>query len=606
MVDKLSRGELVVARGKLARVQQEFSHQNIRVKICATKEVLMVARRDIEKIDEVEILQAESSIETSLINCTTEQLSLAADRFNIIKTWRAGKLPIAEACSILNISKSFFYKLNRKFNEELGPISIVLGKRGMKEGVTRLSEAVETIIDEATKKIYNSTGASYSKVWVEVDVVCREQGIPSPCKDTVLRRVKTIMPEKKRVRTKHGSDVASQKYSARPGKINLDRPLQWVQMDHTLVNIILLADDRINVIGRPWWTVLIDVKTRVILGYYLSLHVPSATSVACALTHSVLPKSTFVTKVGLTLEDYPYYGKPEVLHMDNAAEFTSPKFKAGCAAFDIHPEYRPIGKKHYGGHVESLIGTFMTTKVHLLKGTTMSNTVARGKLDSDRAATMTFSDFARWFAQEVTVYHSTIHSELGTSPRQAWTEYFAPNGGVPYPPRISDPEQLRLYFMPEEARMINPYGICLHGNIYWDPVLTAHVGTANAIVKFDPFNLNEIWVKLNGRFSSIRLSDLTLQVQGLEDYRASKFFRLPVRVGTIDDDVGRSAYREKQKIEKQSASLTRKARRQQAAEKEYQLAYPQPIIDNLSPRQPPDTPDYSVAPKRFSREDGNE
>lgn len=353
-----------------------------------------------------------------------------------------------------------------------------------------------------------------------------------------------------------------------------------------LVDIILLADDRINVIGRPWWTVLIDVKTRVILGYYLSLHVPSATSVACALTHSVLPKSTFVTKVGLTLEDYPYYGKPEVLHMDNAAEFTSPKFKAGCAAFDIHPEYRPIGKKHYGGHVESLIGTFMTTKVHLLKGTTMSNTVARGKLDSDRAATMTFSDFARWFAQEVTVYHSTIHSELGTSPRQAWTEYFAPNGGVPYPPRISDPEQLRLYFMPEETRMINPYGICLHGNIYWDPVLTAHVGTANAIIKFDPFNLNEIWVKLNGRFSSIRLSDLTLQVQSLEEYRASKFFRLPVRVGAIDDDVGRSAYREKQKIEKQSASLTRKARRQQAAEKEYHQAYPRPIIDNLSPRQP--------------------
>lgn len=606
MVDQFNRGELVVARGKLARIQQEFSHANIRVMICATKEVLMVARRDIERIDEVEIIQAELSTEANLINCTAEQLSLAADRFNIIKIWRAGELSIAEACSGLNISKSYFYQLNRKFNEELGPISIVLGKRGMKEGVTRLSEAVETIIQEATKKIYTSEGASYSKVWVEVDVACSEQGISSPCKDTVLRRVKAILPERKRVQTKHGSDVASQKYSARPGKINLARPLQWVQMDHTLVDIILLADDRINAVGRPWWTVLIDVKTRVILGYYLSLHVPSAISVACALTHSVLPKSTFVSKIGLTLEDYPYYGKPEVLHMDNAAEFTSPKFKAGCAAFDIHPEYRPIGKKHYGGHVESLIGTFMTTKVHLLKGTTMSNAVARGKIDSDKAATMTFSDFSRWFAQEVTVYHSTIHSELGTSPRQAWTEYFAPNGGVPYPPRIPDPEQLRLYFMPEETRMINPYGVRLHGNIYWDPVLAEHVGTANAIVKFDPFNLDEIWVKLSGRFCSIRLSDLTLHAQSFEEYRASKFFRLSVRLGAIDDDIGRSAYREKQNIEKQSASLTRKARRQQAAEKEYHEAYPRPIADNLLPRQSPDKPDYSVAPKRFTREGGNE
>lgn len=108
MVDQLNRGELVVARGKLARVQQEFSHKNIRVMICATKEVLMVARRDIERIDEVEIIQAESSLGASLINCTTEQLSLAADRFNIIKAWRAGELSIAEACSGLTFQKVIF------------------------------------------------------------------------------------------------------------------------------------------------------------------------------------------------------------------------------------------------------------------------------------------------------------------------------------------------------------------------------------------------------------------------------------------------------------------------------------------------------------------
>lgn len=602
MDDRLIRGELVVAKGKLARVQQEFSAKSIRVTISATGETLLVSRRDIERIDRLDVLPDEAPGITSVGNYSTDALLLASERYEAIKLWRAGELSLSEACFRLKISKSYFYKLAHLFNEELGPLSVVLVKRGMKQGATRLSEAVEIIIAEACSKVFEETG-SFSKVWVEVDVVCKERGIPSPCNDTVLRRIKSSYSERRRVKIKNGSDAASQMHSARPGKKEINRPLQRVQMDHTLVDIILLADDRINIIGRPWWTVLIDMKTRVILGYYLSLHAPSATSVACALSNSILPKVDYAKALGLAPEDYPFYGKPEVLHMDNAAEFTSPKFKAGCSAFKIDPEYRPLGKKHYGGHVESLIGTFMTTKVHFLKGTMMSNTVARRNIDSEKKAVMTFSDFTRWFAREVVVYHSTVHSELGTTPRQAWIDYFAPNGGEPYPPHISDRDQIKLYFMPEETRRINPDGIKLHGNTYWDPVLAQYVGTANAIVKFDPFNMSEIWVKLRGRFCPVHLSDLTMQAPSFEEYRASKFFKQPIRAGSIADDLGRKAYREKQEIEQSSASLTRKARRQYAAEKEYSDAYPRYIEASHETKSPPNKPDYSCAPRRFRSEE---
>ncbi|MGS0639746.1 Mu transposase C-terminal domain-containing protein, partial [Citrobacter sp. VF227] len=138
---------------------------------------------------------------------------------------------------------------------------------------------------------------------------------------------------------------------------------------------------------------------------------------------------------------------------------------------------------------------------------------------------MTFFDFSRWFAREVVVYHSTIHSALKVSPRQAWYDYFAPSGGLPYPPKISEPEQLKLRFMPQEVRKINPEGIKLHGQTYWDPILVPFVGTNKAVVKFDPFNLNEVWVKLNGQFCSIRLSDLTIQAPNYEEYRASRLHR---------------------------------------------------------------------------------
>jgi putative transposase len=601
MINELKAGEVVVAKGKLAKIQQVFSSNNIRVQLVSTGVAVMVSGQDIERIGNV---TDEEHVSRDANDYTPEELTIFAQRYDVVKRLRGGELTAAEGSKELGLSKSYFFRLARLFDEDLGPLSMALRPRGRKKGVTRLSEEIETIISDATKDIFNKGASSFSKVWVEVDTTCQERGLISPCKDTVLRRVKVLVSEKEQLKLKKGKDAASQKYSSRPGKKSVTRPLQWVQMDHTLVDVILLADDRINVIGRPWWTAAIYLKTRVILGYYLSLHVPSAVSVACALSHSILPKKDFAERVGLDPLDYLFYGSPEVLHMDNASEFTSPKFKAGCTSFGIHPEYRPIGRKHYGGHIERLIGTFMTTKVHLLKGSTMSNAVARKGIDSEKNATMTFSEFVRWFAREVVVYHSTVHSELGESPRRAWNNFYAPSGGVPYPPKISQPDKLKLYFMPEESRKIGPDGISLHGQKYWDPILAPFVGTQHVVIKYDPFNLNEVWVKLNGEFCPVRLSDLTIQAATYEEYRASRFYRKPIRAGAIDSDGGRKAYREKQHIEKESARLTRKERRRLAAEQVYHDAYPPAgltaKVGKGGDKQP--RPDYSVRPKKFTSE----
>lgn len=50
MTDQLIVGELVVAKGKLATIQQILSAKSIRVVVKATGEALMVSQRDIERI----------------------------------------------------------------------------------------------------------------------------------------------------------------------------------------------------------------------------------------------------------------------------------------------------------------------------------------------------------------------------------------------------------------------------------------------------------------------------------------------------------------------------------------------------------------------------
>ncbi len=60
--------------------------------------------------------------------------------------------------------------------------------------------------------------------------------------------------------------------------------MEWLQMDHTLVDLILVDPVDRAPIGRPWITLAIDVFSRCVAGFHLSLEAPSATSVGLCLT----------------------------------------------------------------------------------------------------------------------------------------------------------------------------------------------------------------------------------------------------------------------------------------------------------------------------------
>jgi putative transposase len=605
MIVEIKAGIQLIARGKLATVREAVDHNSLKVVFSSTGESAVV------ELTEVEFLRNSSEDENTTdgdrvtvlpSNLSKAELERAGVRFDVIRKWKSGEWSRAKAASELGLSENHLYKIAKNYQEELGSLSVLDNKRGRKAGALMLPEQIERIITKAIKKVYKTRAATFSKVWSEVDITCAELGLIAPAKQAVTHRVKAKLSEAERDRIKLGADAANQKHAPRPGRKMIKRPLGWVQIDHTLVDILLLANDRLHIIGRPWLTVVIDVFTRVVLGYYLSLHVPSALSVACALTHAVLRKDDFVKNLGLGADDYPYFGVPSVLHMDNASEFTSSKLKNGCHLFGIDPKYRPFGRKHFGGHVERWIGTFMTTKVHFLKGTTMSNAVARRNLDSEKGASMTFQEFSRWFAREVVVYHATVHEQLKTSPRKAWLDFFAPTGGFPFPPQVTDPHQFKLFFMPEKSRKIHPHGIEFMGEHYWDPVLTPFVGTNNVVIKYDPYNLRQIWVKIEGLFYPVGLSDLTLMGFSYEEYRASLYFKEPIRAGSLTDASAINAYREKQAIEIESAKLTKAERRRRSAAEAYRSAYPS-VITSHDERERPEKPDYTRPPKKFNSEE---
>ncbi|HBN9860441.1 TPA: transposase, partial [Pseudomonas aeruginosa] len=492
---------------------------------------------------------------------------------------------------------------------EIGPASLLRMKRGNKKGSRRLIKDIDDVIKQAIKEAYTGKSATIAAVFRKAEELSIRLGLKPPSRSAISARLKDI-PEKERHLRKYGHEATSQKYEARPGKKEIHLPLEWVQMDHTRVDLILVDQITRRPIGRPWLTVLIDVKTRVILGYYLSLYPPSSLSVACAVAHTALPKNQFLKRLGVSSGLHPYYGVPKLLHMDNASEFKTVKFQRACVLHKIDLKWRPVGAKHYGGHVERLIGTLMTDYVHFLPGTTHSNPVSRRGYDSEKNSALTFKEFCQWFAGQVAIYHGRKHKGLGRSPAAEWKSHFVDSeNNVTHPPIISDPWTFRLDFMPEMSRKIHPQGVTLNGKWYWSPGLTPHIGRERVVIKYDPHSMATIWARLDGVYIPLYFSDVTTSDFAYEEHRALLRFRRKEGVtpnGALEDHALIDVIEENAQLVKGAIKKTKRARKIIAAKFEHETSTW--VTDEAISATAPDRvdekikkPDYSKKATPYSR-----
>jgi hypothetical protein len=85
-----------------------------------------------------------------------------------------------------------------------------------------------------------------------------------------------------------------------------------VQIDHTRVDLIIVDRPHRQPLQRPWLTLGIDVASRMVAGFYLTLEAPSAMSVARAIQHIVQRKEQSVTGLDVTAA-WPTSGFPEMI-----------------------------------------------------------------------------------------------------------------------------------------------------------------------------------------------------------------------------------------------------------------------------------------------------
>ncbi|THD32258.1 MAG: transposase [Flavobacterium johnsoniae] len=414
---------------------------------------------------------------------TSKEWELALKRYEIIKPVLEGankKYKVKIEALKNNVSPDTIhrwvkiYTLNRT-------VAALANKR--KKPIKRLSAEVEDIIENCITKIYlSATRPSVEKLIWHIKKECKTYNLSPPHSTTIRRRVNALSPEKV-IKARYGKEAAHNNFEPHKGKFpNADYPLSVIQIDHTQVDILLVDETEREPYGRPYLTIAIDVFSRMIVGFYLSFDPPSFLSVGICLSNAILPKEKLLESYDIK-ESWPCWGFPKKIHSDNGKEFKSNSLKKCAENYGIILEYRPPAKPRYGGHVESLLGTFAHW-IHDLPGTTFSNIKERGDYKPSKHASITLSEFERWFITLILLYHQTKHSGIGMPPITKYKEGVMGNGSTPgtgLPPRETNETKIRLDFLPQFERTIQQYGISIDNIGYYDDVLRKYINSVDKI-----------------------------------------------------------------------------------------------------------------------------
>lgn len=399
------------------------------------------------------------------------------------------------AAQMLGVSRRHVYVLIRRARQGTGLVTdLVPMQSDGGKGKGRLPEPVERIIRELLQKRFltkqKRTLAAFHR---EVAQVCKTQKLRVPARNTIALRIANLDP-RTIARRREGQDAARELQCAGGVPPPVALPLEQVQIDHTVIDLIVVDERDRQPIGRPYLTLAIDVYTRCVLGMVVTLEAPSAVSVGLCLAHVACDKRPWLEALNVEM-DWPMSGKPRLLYLDNAAEFKSEALRRGCEQHGIQLDYRPLGQPHYGGIVERIIGTAMQMIHDELPGTTFSNPDQRGEYDSENKAALTLRELERWLALAVGTYHGSVHGGLLQPPAARWADAVARAGA---PTVVTRATAFLVDFLPIIRRTLTRTGFVIDHIHYFADALKPWIARRDALPSFlirrDPRDISRIWV----------------------------------------------------------------------------------------------------------------
>lgn len=415
---------------------------NLAIHVDTSSSLIAEPPRDPESYSEREVSLAETRLEaiTPVLNAKHGETAAAVQSVSIR----------------LGVSLRTIHRWVRQYREGGSALHLLGRKRGAARGQVRIAPEVEAIIAAKTSELHLSRQRKRpAEVFEKVKEACALTGLPQPSQDTVYRRIREIN-EADRAKAQGRRRDYEGNYQPKKSKYpETHRPYEVLQIDHTLSQVMLVDEISRKPLGRCWTTLVIDVHTRLIVGWHFDWRGPSYLSALSALTVAILPKAELLQSLGID-DRLPAHGLPSRVHADNAKEFRGNSMKRALTTNGIDISFRPVKKPRYGGHIESLMRTRAMFE-DTLPGTTFSNPSAREGYNSEKEAVLTISEFERiavnWI---VNTYNYKLHSSLNQGPIDQWADAIRLAG---LPPPVPDVTRFKISMLPWKACTIQQYGI---------------------------------------------------------------------------------------------------------------------------------------------------
>lgn len=225
-------------------------------------------------------------------------------------------------------SVASLWRWEKEFNDSGNDVRSLIKRHHLKgPSKTEVDSRVAQIVAEATAEVY-LTMHRKPMTDVEAEVIGRisaenanrpdDNQLRAPPFQRIKEHIQSL-PAFEKHASRYGLPSAQRKFRAVLSSVFAELPLERVELDATPVDFIAVNDKGVPM-GRPWLHVCIDVRTRCILGYYISYEPPSLATLFECLKHAILPKDQeYLEQLGVK-NKYPCYGVFGKLVVDNALE----------------------------------------------------------------------------------------------------------------------------------------------------------------------------------------------------------------------------------------------------------------------------------------------
>lgn len=509
-----------------------------------------------------------------LATLTPEQINLATKRIKKIRQLLEKKdrqeQDVVKAAAEIGISTSWMYELMKRYRLMPSLSSMLGNQRGVKKGSRKINSEVEKIIWEVIDQFYlTRQKRQVFYIMREIKARCNDFGLKPPAQNTVRNRIASI-PANTRVKHREGGHVARDRFNlVGEGFPQPTFPLGVVQIDHSPTDIELLSEDRLP-IGRAYLTLIIDVYSRAIISFIVTLSAPSALTVGLSLHMATFPKTGWLADRGLNL-DWPMYGKPDNVFVDNGSDFRSKGLLLGCIENDINLEFRPVKHPSTGGTIERVIST-VQKEVHQLPGTTFSNITKKGTNKPEREAVLTMPELEQIISTFITKrYHEEVHSGIGRSPRVAWDAGIFGDGNSAFRglPRTGyDPLKFLIDFLPAFSVPVQSYGFQMDYIRYSDDRIRLLINKGDGrewLIRRDPRDLSRLYLYYpdgpEPEYWEIPYADRSRPRITLDEHRAALAYLKNQNIEKVNEKLLFEAHREVASIVENATVETKRARR---------------------------------------------